>query len=75
MIHNDIGHPEEYEFKPAGNLVRAYATANYLNAYERVGQTNGIYVNHLKKYLGKQLSIDKVLNNIAKGIHLKIFSL
>jgi hypothetical protein len=54
-------------YLPQRNLIQQYATTSNLGAYERSTEVNGIYVNHLKKHLAKDIRILKILETVRKG--------
>lgn len=58
-----------YEYEANNNLIQGYATTYFAAAYETKCDRNGLYMEHLKRYLTKQqdLPIVKILENVAKG--------
>jgi hypothetical protein len=64
-IHEEL--PDVFLFNPQRNLIQQYATTSYLGAYERFTEANGIYVNHLKKHLAKDILILDILKMVRKG--------
>lgn len=59
-----------YEYEANNNLIQGYSTTSYLGAYEKKTGKNGLYVEHLKRYLtkDKDLPIVEILQKVAKGI-------
>jgi hypothetical protein len=64
-IHEEL--PKVFPCKPQRNLIQQYATTSNLGAYERSTEVNGIYVNHLKKHLAKDINILEILKMVQKG--------
>jgi hypothetical protein len=64
-IHEEL--PDVFLYQPQRNLIQQYGTTSYLGAYERSTETNGIYVNHLKKHLAKDIHILDILKMVRKG--------
>jgi mucosa-associated lymphoid tissue lymphoma translocation protein 1 len=60
--------PDIFLYQPQRNLIQQYATTSNLGAYERSTEVNGIYVNHLKKHLAKDIRILNILKMVRKEI-------
>lgn len=65
-IHEEL--PDVFLYQPQRNLIQQYATTSNLGAYERSTDVNGIYVNHLKKHLAKDIPILNILKMVRKEI-------
>ncbi|XP_021913468.1 mucosa-associated lymphoid tissue lymphoma translocation protein 1 homolog isoform X2 [Zootermopsis nevadensis] len=65
-IHEEL--PKAFLYEPKRNLIQQYATTSNLGAYERSTEVNGIYVNHLKKHLEKNITILNILKMVQKEI-------
>lgn len=63
--------PDLYEYEANNNLIQGYSTTSYLGAYEKKTGKNGLYVEHIKRYLSKEqdLTIVEILQKVAKGTH------
>lgn len=60
-IYSEVPQIVEYERNGNCNLVQGYATCCHLGAYEKRTSQNGLYVQHLAKFLDKNLPITQIL--------------
>ncbi|KAK6642415.1 hypothetical protein RUM43_003917 [Polyplax serrata] len=62
--------PDLYEYEANNNLIQGYSTTSYLGAYEKKTGKNGLYVEHIKRYLSKEqdLTIVEILQKVAKDV-------
>lgn len=66
-IHNEIPKVKEFKSrKNLRNLVQAYSTSSHRPSYERINSKYGLYVTHLSKYIGKDIPVTKVFEEVGK---------
>lgn len=58
-----------YQPKVSGNRVRAYSTTYSCEALDGAGGKNGLFMKHLKKYIGNKTPISDVLDNVRRDFN------
>ncbi|XP_017879277.1 mucosa-associated lymphoid tissue lymphoma translocation protein 1-like isoform X1 [Ceratina calcarata] len=67
-IYREI--PVVKEYKNKRNLFQAYSTSSYQPSYEDANLKYGLYAAHLGKYIGEDVTVKDLFEQVAKSIEL-----
>lgn len=56
-----------YDHYPGCSIVQAYATSNHQSAYENPNETNGLYIEHICRYLESDQQIGQIFEKAHDG--------
>lgn len=68
-IYHEVPVVNEYRSKKnLRNLIQAYSTSSHRPSYEKLNCKYGLYMEHLSKYINKDITVTKLFEEVGKSI-------